>query len=50
MGWWRRPEDDFDREVRAHLYLETDRLVGGGMSQDQARVAAVDPLLAIRRD
>ena len=35
-----RPEDDFDREVRAHLDLETDRLVGEGMSEDEARLAA----------
>jgi hypothetical protein len=40
MRWRQRPEKDFDREVRAHLDLETDRLVGEGMSQDEARVAA----------
>jgi hypothetical protein len=39
MRWRRRPEDDFDREVQAHLDLETDRLVGEGMSQDCGRVS-----------
>jgi predicted permease len=40
MRWRQRSEDDFDREVQAHLDLETDRLIGEGMSADEARVSA----------
>ena len=36
----RRPHDDFSDELRSHLDLETDRLVGDGMSDDAARAAA----------
>jgi predicted permease len=35
-----RSDDDFAREVEAHLALETDRLVGEGMSLEDARAAA----------
>ncbi len=40
MRWWQRSDDDFAREVQAHLDLETDRLVSEGMSPDEARHAA----------
>jgi predicted permease len=36
----RRSTDDFSTEIRAHLDLETDRLIGEGMSPDDARLAA----------
>jgi predicted permease len=36
----RRAEDDFEEEIRAHIALETDRLVGEGLSPDEARAAA----------
>jgi predicted permease len=41
MGRWRRPSDeDFAAEVRAHLDTEAERLVGEGMTPDEARAAA----------
>ena len=36
----RRPTGDFADEVDAHLALETERLIGEGMSADEARRAA----------
>ena len=40
-GWRRRrTDDDFAAEVRAHLENEADRLVGEGMTPDEARAAA----------
>ena len=36
----RRPPDDFSDELQSHIALETDRLVGDGMSEDEARAAA----------
>ena len=36
----RRRDDEFDREIRAHLDLEADRLIGEGLSPERARVAA----------
>src|SRR5262245_21875470 len=41
MWSWRRHEDDFRREIEAHLALETDRLLTKGLSPEEARVAAV---------
>src|SRR5687767_8341586 len=40
--WWRRrrSDEDFSREIQAHIDLETDRLVADGMRRDQARDAA----------
>ena len=40
--WWRRrrTDEDFDREIQAHLDLETDRLIGEGVPQDQAQATA----------
>ena len=35
-----RDEEDFSAEVRAHLEIETDRLVAEGLSPDEARRAA----------
>ena len=35
-----RPDADFADEVRAHIDLETDRLVAEGMAPDEARAAA----------
>jgi putative ABC transport system permease protein len=32
----RRPQDDFSAELRAHLELESDRLRGEGMSEEDA--------------
>jgi hypothetical protein len=41
MAWWRRRTDeDFAAEIRAHLENEADRLVGEGMTRDEARAAA----------
>jgi putative ABC transport system permease protein len=41
MGRWRRRSDeDFAAEVRAHLDNEAHRLVGEGMTPDEARAAA----------
>lgn len=39
---WRRKRaaDDFATEIRAHLELETDRLIADGMPPDAARLAA----------
>lgn len=39
---WKRPraDEDFSEEIQAHLELETDRLVGEGMSAEEARLAA----------
>ena len=41
--WWRRRrrDDDFDREVHAHIALETDRLIDEGVNPRDARAAAV---------
>jgi macrolide transport system ATP-binding/permease protein len=36
----RRTDDDFAAEIRAHLEHETDRLIGEGMTPDEARAAA----------
>ena len=33
-------DDDFEREIRAHLELETQALVQDGLNEDEARVAA----------
>ena len=45
MRWqlWRRrrSDDDFDDEVRAHVELETDRLVDAGVDPRDARAAAL---------
>ena len=40
--WWhrRRRDEDFDREIRAHLDLEVDRLISEGMPPAQARATA----------
>jgi hypothetical protein len=38
--WRRRAHDDFAEEIRAHLDLETERLVDEGMSPEAARLAA----------
>lgn len=41
MPWRRRrSDDDFRREVEAHLDLEADRLRAGGLSEAEARTAA----------
>jgi predicted permease len=40
MFWRRRTDEDFSREVQAHLDLETDRLIGEGLSPADARDAA----------
>jgi predicted permease len=36
----RRADEDFDREIDAHLTIEIDRLIGEGMTPDEARHAA----------
>jgi putative ABC transport system permease protein len=36
MFWRRRSTEDFSEEIRAHIALETDRLVADGMSPDEA--------------
>jgi hypothetical protein len=36
----RRADNDFSDELRSHIDLETDRLVGDGMSEEEARAAA----------
>jgi putative ABC transport system permease protein len=41
MSTRRRPGDDFDREIRAHLELETARLIDAGVPPDEARAQAV---------
>jgi hypothetical protein len=38
--WRRRSDEDFAREIDAHLQLEADRLVEEGMPADAARDAA----------
>ena len=38
--WQRRTHEDFSDEVQAHLDLETERLIGDGLSPDAARSAA----------
>jgi putative ABC transport system permease protein len=39
--WFRlRSTDDFAAEVESHISMETDRLMRGGMSEDDARYAA----------
>ena len=40
MSTRKRPGDDFDREIRAHIEIETERLIDEGMAPDAARVAA----------
>src|SRR5687767_12745191 len=40
MSTRKRSDDDFDREIRAHLELEADRLVHDGLAPDAARDAA----------
>ena len=37
----RRTTDDFSEEIRAHLVLETDRLIADGLSPEDARGAAM---------
>ena len=36
-----RDDEDFSREIQAHLELETDRLIADGLSPDEARHAAM---------
>jgi predicted permease len=36
----KRSDQDFAEEIQAHLELETDRLIAGGMTPDDARAAA----------
>jgi predicted permease len=36
MGWRRRSTSDFSDEIRAHIALETDRLIAEGMNPDEA--------------
>ena len=39
--WRRKPSDEeFSDEIRAHLALETDRLIADGLDPEQARLAA----------
>ena len=38
--WRRRSDDDFSRELQAHLDLETERLLEQGMSPEDAHAAA----------
>ena len=39
--WRRKPSDEeFGEEIRAHLALETDRLIAEGLDPEQARTAA----------
>jgi len=40
MSTRKRREEDFTREIRAHIDLETARLIDEGMDPDQARAAA----------
>lgn len=40
MSTRKRPDEDFDREIRVHLELEAERLMEDGMSADEARDAA----------
>ena len=36
----RRPQRDFEDEIRAHLELETEQLIRQGMSPENARLTA----------
>src|SRR5207302_10414656 len=39
--WRRKPSDEeFSEEIRAHLALETDRLIAEGLDPEQARTTA----------
>ena len=40
--WWRRRrrDEDFHREIDAHIALETDRLITEGMAPAEARIVA----------
>src|SRR5690242_6636727 len=40
MSTRRRSEDDFRREIQAHIELEIDRLIADGMEPGAARFAA----------
>jgi putative ABC transport system permease protein len=40
MSTRQRPDGDFDREIQAHIEIETERLIDDGMPPDAARVAA----------
>ena len=40
MSTRKRSDDDFDREIRAHIEIETERLIGEGMPPEAARGAA----------
>ena len=40
MSTHKRPDDDFAREIRAHIDLETDRLIEDGVPADAARAQA----------
>jgi hypothetical protein len=40
MSTRKRSDDDFAREIDAHLELETERLIEDGLSPDEARAAA----------
>jgi predicted permease len=40
MMFGRRPQEDFEAEIRAHLQLEVDRLMKEGMSAEEAERAA----------
>jgi putative ABC transport system permease protein len=40
MSTQKRRDDDFAREIRAHIDLETSRLIEDGMPPDEARAAA----------
>jgi putative ABC transport system permease protein len=40
MRWIRRSQRDFSDEIRAHLALETDRLIAEGLSPEEAAFAA----------
>ena len=40
MSTRKQTDDDFDREIRAHLDLETERLIEAGLSPDAARTTA----------
>jgi putative ABC transport system permease protein len=39
--WLRRSDDDFSEEIRADIALETDRLIGEGLNEKEAREAAL---------
>lgn len=41
MRYRRRSDEDFAREIDAHVALETDRLIAEGMSPEDARAAAL---------